>query len=94
MSSRPTKRQEQVLDYVRRHRTQHGLAPTVREIQKHFGFASPNAAASHLRALQRKKLLYRHPGTARALRVTGDDRKEVAAIPIYGDIPAGFADTR
>jgi repressor LexA len=94
MSSRPTKRQEQVLDYVRRHRTQHGLAPTVREIQKHFGFASPNAAASHLRALQRKKLLYRHPGTARALRVTGDDQKEVAAIPIYGDIPAGFADTR
>ena len=94
MSSKPTKRQEEVLDYVRRHRAQQGLPPTVREIQKHFGFASPNAAASHLRALERKKLLYRHPGTARALRVTGDHCKEVAAIPIYGDIPAGFADTR
>jgi repressor LexA len=94
MSSTPTKRQQQVLDYIRRHRTRHGVPPTVREIQSHFGFASPNAAADHLRALERKKLLRREPGAARTLRVTGDDRREVAAIPVYGDIPAGFADTR
>jgi repressor LexA len=94
MSSNPTARQKQILDYIRRHRTRHGLPPTVREIQNHFGFASPNAAASHLRALEKKKLLQREPGSARALRVMGDDRKEVAAIPIYGDIPAGFPDTR
>ena len=94
MSSTATKRQQQILDYVRRHRTQHGVPPTVREIQNHFGFASPNAAASHLRALERKKLLRHEPGAARTLRVTGDDRKEVAAIPIYGDIPAGFPEAR
>ena len=94
MSSTATKRQQQILDYVRRHRTQHGVPPTVREIQNHFGFASPNAAASHLRALERKKLLRHEPGAARTLRVTGDDRKEVAAIPIYGDIPAGCPEAR
>lgn len=94
MSSNPTKRQQQVLDYVRRHRTRHGVPPTVREIQRHFGFASPNAAASHLRALERKNLLRREPGAARALRVFGDTRKEVAGIPVYGDIPAGFPDLR
>lgn len=94
MSSNPTARQKQILDYIGRHRTRHGVPPTVREIQSHFGFASPNAAASHLRALEKKKLLRRAPGAARALRVTGDERKEVAAIPIYGEIPAGFADTR
>jgi len=66
----------------------------VREIQNHFGFASPNAAASHLRALERKKLLRHEPGAARTLRLAGDDRKEVAAIPIYGDIPAGFPEAR
>ena len=70
MSSTATKRQQQILDYVRRHRTQHGVPPTVREIQNHFGFASPNAAASHLRALERKKLLRHEPGAARTLRVT------------------------
>ncbi|MEX1110385.1 MAG: transcriptional repressor LexA [Chthoniobacterales bacterium] len=94
MSSKVTARQQQVLDYIGRHRERHGLPPTVREIQAHFGFASPNAAASHLRALERKKLVQRGPGAARALQVTGDDRKEVSAIPVYGDIPAGFPDTR
>jgi repressor LexA len=94
MSSNVTVRQNQVLDYIRKHRSRHGLPPTVREIQKHFGFASPNAAASHLRALQQKKLLQREPGSARGLKVTGDERREVEGIPIYGDIPAGFPDTR
>jgi repressor LexA len=94
MSSIPTARQRQILDYIRRHRTRHGLPPTVREIQHHFGFASPNAAASHLRALGKKGLIRRSPGAARALTVTGDERREVAGIPVYGDIPAGFPDTR
>ena len=94
MSSAPTTRQKQILDYIGRHRARHGVPPTVREIQSHFRFASPNAAASHLRALEKKKLLKREPGAARALRVTGDDRREVAGIPVYGEIPAGFPDTR
>jgi len=94
MSSNPTARQKQILDYIGRHRTRHGVPPTVREIQHHFGFASPNAAASHLRALEKKKLLQRGRGAARSLKVTGDHRREVAGIPIYGEIPAGFPDMR
>jgi repressor LexA len=94
MSSVPTSRQKQILDYIGRHRSRHGMPPTVREIQSHFGFASPNAAASHLRALERKKLLQREPGAARGLKITGDDRREVAGIPVYGEIPAGFPDAR
>jgi repressor LexA len=94
MSSNPTERQKQILDYIGRHRARHGVPPTVREIQGHFGFASPNAAASHLRALEKKKLLQRGRGTARSLKVTGDNRREVTGIPVYGEIPAGFPDTR
>ncbi|MFM8655791.1 MAG: transcriptional repressor LexA [Chthoniobacterales bacterium] len=94
MSSNPTARQKQILDYIGRHRTRHGVPPTVREIQNHFGFASPNAAASHLRALDKMTLLQRGRGAARSLKVTGDHRREVAGIPIYGEIPAGFPDTR
>lgn len=94
MSSSPTARQREVLDYIGRHRSRHGVPPTVREIQKHFGFASPNAAASHLRALGRKGLLRHTPGTARTLVVAGDDRREVDGIPLFGEIPAGFPDRR
>ena len=82
MSSNPTARQKQILEYIGQHRTRHGVPPTVREIQSHFGFASPNAAASHLRALEKKHLLKREPGSARALRVTGDNRREVAGLPV------------
>jgi repressor LexA len=94
MSSDPTRRQREVLDYIGLHRARHGVPPTVREIQGHFGFASPNAAASHLAALRRKGLLRRAPGAARALTLTDEDRREVAGIPVYGDIPAGFPDSR
>lgn len=94
MSSYPTARQREVLDYISRHRSRHGVPPTVREIQKHFGFASPNAAASHLKALGRKGLLHRTPGAARTLTVPGDRRRDVAGIPVFGDIPAGFPDER
>jgi len=94
MSSNATKRQQQVLDYIGDHRARHGLPPTVREIQSHFGFASPNAAVSHLRALERKNLLHRAPGAARALQVMGETHREVAGIPLYGEIPAGLADLR
>lgn len=94
MSSNLTARQRQVLDYIRRHRMRHGISPTVREIQRHFGFASPNAADAHLRALAKKGQLRREPGTARALAVTGDSTREVRGIPVYGDIPAGFPEGR
>jgi repressor LexA len=94
MSSMATARQREVLDYIGEHRARHGVPPTVREIQRHFGFASPNAAASHLTALRRKGLLHRAPGAARALTVTGEERRDVRGIPLFGDIPAGFPDAR
>jgi repressor LexA len=94
MSRPPTARQREVLEYIRDHRARRGLPPTVREIQRHFGFASPNAAASHLRALGNKGLLTRSRGAARALSIPGDTRREVGGIPVYGEIPAGFPDHR
>ncbi len=94
MSSAPTARQREVLDYIRGHRSRRGVAPSVREIQKHFGFASPNAAASHLRALEQKGLLHRAPRVARALTLPGENRREVEGIPVFGEIPAGFPDAR
>lgn len=94
MSSFPTKRQGEILEFIAAHRTATGLPPSVREIQRHFGFASPNAASSHLAALERKGLLRRSPRLARGLAVTGDERREVAGIPVFGDIPAGFPDAR
>ena len=68
--------------------------PSTREIQAHFGFASQTAAMSHLRALERKGVIVRLAGKARAVVFPEDlEREEVVDIPIYGSIAAGMAET-
>jgi len=70
-----------------------GVMPSTREIQAHFGFASQTAAMSHLRALERKGVIVRLPGKARAVIFPEElEREEVVDIPIYGSIAAGMAE--
>jgi repressor LexA len=88
-----TERQNQLLQFLREFQRSHGVMPSTREIQRHFGFASQTAAMSHLRALEKKGVIQRHAGKARAVVFPGDlDRPEVMDIPIFGRIPAGLAE--
>lgn len=91
-SSELTHRQQEILDYLRKTQRQTGLMPTTREIQHYFGFASQTAAMSHLRALERKGVIQRLAGKARAVIFPEElDRGEILDIPIYGNIAAGMA---
>ena len=88
-----TKRQQEFLDFLKHSQSKNGLMPSTREIQAHFGFASQTAAMSHLRALERKGVIVRLPGKARAVVFPEDlEREEVIDIPIYGSIAAGMAE--
>ena len=49
-----TEKQQAVLDFVRSFQVTNAIPPSVRDIQRQFGFASQNAAACHLRALAAK----------------------------------------
>ena len=63
-----TKRQREVYEFVADHGRTHGYCCTVRDIQNHFGFRSPNGAMCHLLSLRRKGLVTwegRHPRTIR-----------------------------
>lgn len=94
MGEKLTKRQQELLDFLKLSQSQNGLMPSTREIQAHFGFASQTAAMSHLRALERKGVIVRLPGKARAVVFPEDlEREEVIDIPIYGSIAAGMAET-
>jgi repressor LexA len=88
-----TQRQSQLLDFLRRYQRHEGVMPSTRDIQKHFGFASQTAAMGHLRALERKGVIRRLPGKARAVVFPKDHqaRSLMADIPVFGAIPAGFA---
>ncbi|MCF3650349.1 transcriptional repressor LexA [Synoicihabitans lomoniglobus] len=87
-----TPKQQAVLDYVESSHARHGLFPTLREIQAHFGFASPFAATRHLQALEKKGALTRHPGKARAFTLASprEPKPSLLRIPVFGVIPAGL----
>lgn len=88
-----TKRQQQVLDFLKEEHGRTGIMPSTREIQKYFGFASQTAAMSHLRALERKGIIQRQAGKARAVSFTDElDRAPIVDIPLYGCIPAGMSE--
>jgi repressor LexA len=97
MSRQLTHRQREILLYIETCQQEGGTTPTLREIAAHFEFRSVNAARDHVRALCRKGVLDRQPGLARCLQVRStlrDLRSPITDIPIYGEIPAGFADGR
>lgn len=87
-----TQRQKEILEYLRMTQRRTGIMPSTREIQHYFGFASQTAAMSHLRALERKGVIQRLAGKARAVIFPEDlDRGDILDIPIYGNIAAGMA---
>ena len=92
MSEPLTDRQQQVLDFIHAHHRQHGVAPSLREIQHHFGLASPFGIKRHVDALTEKGALRRLDGKARGLLPASHPRRgALAEIPLFGTIPAGYA---
>src|SRR5690625_2380402 len=69
MTVKLTKRQQQVLDIIRREIEVNGYPPTRVEISEELGFRSPNAAEDHLKALARKGAIELIPNTSRGIRL-------------------------
>ena len=66
---RLTARQGQVLALIQRAIARTGAPPTRAEIAAALGFASPNAAEDHLRALAKKGVIELVSGTSRGIRL-------------------------
>lgn len=79
-----TRRQQQVLDFIRESIQERGYPPTLREIGAHMGIRSTNGVNDHLRALERKGYLTREDMKSRALRPK--DMDALDALPDAGDV--------
>jgi repressor LexA len=90
MEVRLTRRQQEVLGFIRTFSQRHGVPPTVREIGDRFR-VTPRAAFDHLRALERKGYLRRRAASGRTSRALtlADRGTTVREIPILGRIAAG-----
>ena len=84
-SSTPlTSRQREILDFIRNNIEVFSVPPTRAEIAGAFGFASPNAAEEHLRALVKKGAITLEAGSARGIRLV-----EPLGLPLIGTVAAG-----
>lgn len=91
MSTELTQRQLDIFNFIRSHIAAEGMPPTRAEISAAFGFASANAAESHLRALAQKGAIRLESGSARGIRLVQDLLEETAAagLPLIGRVAAG-----
>lgn len=63
-----------ILRFITEYRKLHGYPPSVREIGEGIQMTSTGMVHYYLDALVREHLLYRTPGVARGLRVSGKGR--------------------
>jgi len=92
-----TKRQAEILSFIKTHIQYSGFPPTISEIQEQFSFKSPNAVQEHLKALVRKGQIRRTPNQWRGLElmVSNKNRDEAAqystvSVPLIGRVTAGL----
>ena len=87
-----TKRQQEIFDFVKRYRGEHGYPPTVRDIGKAIGLTSSSTVHAHLANLEKLGVLRRDPTKPRAIEVLVDKAKTAVApagLPVVGQVAAG-----
>jgi len=84
-----TKRQKEILDFVREHVGQRGYAPTLHEIGEHFGLSSPATVYKHVEQLVQKGYLRKAPHQGRGIQLVDPDPVRTIEVPVLGQIAAG-----
>jgi repressor LexA len=91
-----SKRQQDILDFIKSEVRSKGYPPSVREIGHAVGLASSSTVHGHLARLESKGLIRRDPTKPRAIEVLEVDeathipRNKVVHVPIVGKVTAGL----
>jgi len=82
-----SKRQKQVLDFIKSYKKKHKYSPSLEEIKKDLGISSISTAHYHVKRLQESGRLQKGYNQPRAVFLTKE--KETIEIPVVGTIAAG-----
>ena len=80
-----TAQQIKVFDVIKESLQSNGYPPTRAEIAKILDFKSVNAAESHIKALVKKGVIEKVPGSSRGIKLV----EEISGIPLIGCVAAG-----
>ena len=89
-----TRRQDDVLKYIKEFMVSHGYPPTIREIGSALGISSPATIHSHLKGLEDKGFIKKDGAKNRAIELLVDNEyanqnEDVVEVPLLGKITAG-----
>ncbi len=88
-----TKKQTEILEYIKSQILNKGYPPSVRDICEAVDLKSTSSVHSHLETLEKNGYIRRDPTKPRAIEIIDDNfnlvRREVVNVPIIGRVAAG-----
>lgn len=88
-----SKKQQEILEYIKEQILQRGFPPAVREICEAVNLKSTSSVHSHLETLEKNGYIHRDPTKPRAIEILDDSfnltRREMVNVPIIGQVAAG-----
>ncbi|NLW17695.1 MAG: transcriptional repressor LexA [Firmicutes bacterium] len=87
-----TKRQAEILNFIKQSVLEKGYPPSVREIGAAVGLNSSATVHSHLNSLEKKGFIRRDPTKPRAIEILDDSFQSVVdavPVPVVGRVTAG-----
>ena len=92
-STELTKRQEDVLKYIKKYIAKHGFPPATREIGEALGLTSPATVHTHIKKLVQKGYLRTTKSKFRTIEVVGNNEynmpDNLVRVPMLGKVTAG-----
>ncbi|MCI8427004.1 MAG: transcriptional repressor LexA [Lachnospira sp.] len=90
---RITKKQTEILDYIKLQILNKGYPPSVRDICEAVNLKSTSSVHAHLETLEKNGYIRRDPTKPRAIEIIDDNfnltRREVVNVPLVGKVAAG-----
>ena len=88
-----TKKQEEILEYIKDQIMNRGFPPAVREICEAVNLKSTSSVHAHLETLEKNGYIRRDPTKPRAIEILDDNfnmvRRELVNVPVVGRVAAG-----
>ncbi len=89
-----TKRQQEILDFIKTFMVKHGFPPTIREIGEALNISSPATIHAHLKNLESRGVIRRNDTKNRAIELLVKNEYEpqnelIIDVPLLGKITAG-----
>lgn len=94
MEKNITKRQEDVLVYIKKYVVEHGFPPSTREIGAALGLSSPATVHTHLKRLEDAGCIRKTNSKFRTIEIVGENEfskkeEDLVKVPLLGKISCG-----